>query len=105
MSHYRAIIHYHFKKGLEERGMRLCQKELVNKAQELGCHSIELWRNERDPAYVIGIAAWVSIEDVRRCQALWDMKEQEILRYCTHSPKRDFFQVAAIDVDRSMRVA
>ena len=96
MSRYRAIIHYHFKKGMEEKGMKFFQKEIVEKAQELGCQGAELWQSERDRAYAVGIGAWNSIEDARRFQALWDQKEKEILRYCVGAPKQEFFKTSTV---------
>lgn len=93
MSHYRVIVHYHFRKGMEAQGIRFLEKELVDKARELGCVSIEIWQNEHDPSYSVGVGAWSSFEDARKFQGQWDAKEQELLRYCANAPKRTFFRV------------
>ncbi len=94
MSQYRAIIHYHFRKGMEEQGMKFFQRELVDKAPELGCQGIELWQSEKDGSYAVGIGAWNSLEDARRFQNLWDQKEKELLRFCIASPKQEFFKTS-----------
>ena len=47
-ANYRAIVHYHFKEGMEEKGIQFLENELVKKGRELGCHYIELWQNEKD---------------------------------------------------------
>ncbi len=49
MSGYRAIVHYHFKKGMEEQGIRFLENELLRKAHQLGVHDIEILFNELEP--------------------------------------------------------
>lgn len=105
MSQYRSIVYYHFKKGMEEQGMKYFEKEFLNKAEEYGCHGIEMWRNEADHSYVVGIGAWNSMDDVRRFQDVWDVKEKELLRFCTKTPKRELFKTNSRMEERSRKAA
>jgi hypothetical protein len=77
---------------MEEQGMKFFEREILMKAHELGCVGIEMWQNEGDRSYLVGIGAWNSLEDARKFQDVWDMKEMELLRYCTNSPKRELFK-------------
>lgn len=88
-----------------EQGVKFFEKELVNKAHEYGCQTIELWRNETDHSYVVGVGAWNSMEDARKFQSQWDAKEQELLRYCTNAPKREFFSIKSAYAEKARVVA
>lgn len=105
MANYKAIVQYHFKKGMEEQGLKFLDKELIKKAQEYGCHGIELCQNEKDHTYLVGIALWNDIEDARRFQSLWDSKERELLRFCTSTPKREFFRVRDTYTEKMRKAA
>lgn len=105
MLNYRAIVQYHFKKGMEEEGMRFLENELVKKAKEYGCHTIELCHNERDPSLLVGIASWESLEDAKRFQSLWSAKEHEIMRFCSAAPHHEFFKVTSSYKERSRKAA
>ena len=104
-NHYRAVVHYHFKNGMEEEGVRFLERELIKKAKEYGCHDIELWQNDRDPAVFTGVALWNDIQDARRFQSLWEKKEKEFLRYCTGTPHREFYRVRATFLEKSKKAA
>jgi len=105
MTTYRAIVHYHFKKGMEQQGIRFFENELLKKAQEYGCHSIELWQDERDPQHLIGTGMWNSLEEARRFQSHWNEKERELINFCTNTPKREFLKIKATYSEKSRRVA
>jgi 3-oxoacyl-ACP reductase-like protein len=98
---YRAIVHYHFKKGLEEEGILFLERELMKKAQQMGCHGIEIWQNEKAQTYVIGIGHWKSIEEARRFQDKWNAKEKELLRFCTNVPEREFYEFRSAFTQRA----
>jgi Antibiotic biosynthesis monooxygenase. len=102
---YRAIVHFHFKKGLEEEGIILLQKELIEKASQLGCHSIELLQDEMNPTYIVGIAEWASIEEARTFQQRWSKKEEQIIRMCTNAPQREFYRVRTTSTERGRKAA
>jgi len=105
MGNYRAIVHYSFKKGMEAQGLKFLEEELVKKAQNYGCHFIELWQNERDPSIVVGVAIWNDLEDARRFQSKWQEKEQELMQFCTESPKREFFVLKTTYVEKGKKAA
>lgn len=105
MSNYRAIVHYHFKKGMEEKGIKFLERELLSKAQEFGCHGLELWQDERDPTFLVGIGAWNSIDDARRFQSHWDEKEKELIEFCESAPKREFLKIRSTYAEKEKRVA
>lgn len=105
-SNYRAIVHYHFKRGMEEQGIRFLENELVKKAQEYGCHYVEIWQNEKDHTIVEGVAVWHDIEDARRFQSKWKNKEQELVRkFCEDSPEREFCKIRSIFVEKARKAA
>lgn len=105
MSTYRAVVHYEFKKGMEEEGIKFLERELVKKAQNYGCHEIELLHSEKNPCHLIGIATWKNIEEAKKFQATWDAKEKEILRYCTDVPKREFFKMRSTYTEKAKKAA
>ena len=90
-ANYRVIVHYHFKKGMEEQGIKFLENELFKKGQEFGCHHIELWQNERDKCIVEGVAIWNDLEDAKRFQSRWELKEKEMVnKFCIQTPTREF---------------
>lgn len=105
MSKYRAIVHYRFKEGMEEKGLRFLENELVKKAESFGCHGIEILHSEDDPTFVVGIATWNDIQDARRFQAKWATKEHEMLSFCTSSPKREFFKIVSTFMEEKHKKA
>ncbi len=105
MPSFRAIVHYKFKKGMEEQGIKFLENELVKKAQEYGCHGIELWQNGKDATNLVGIGSWNSLEEARTFQSHWDSKEHELMRYCQEKPHREFFKVCSVYAEKQRRVA
>lgn len=105
MANYRALVHYHFKKGMEEKGIKFLENELLKKAQEYGCHNIELLQNGHDSSYLIGVGLWHSLEEARKFQAVWDSKEKELIQFCTNRPKREFFKVRSVFTEKSKKAA
>jgi len=96
MQKYRALVHYYFNKGMVKEGIRFLERELIKKAEEYGCHDVEIWQSEKDINYVVGMGTWNSLEDARRFQALWESKEQELTRLCINTPKREFFKIQSM---------
>jgi heme-degrading monooxygenase HmoA len=105
MGNCRALVHYTFKKGMETQGLKFLENELVKKAQTYGCHSIELWQNERNPNVIIGVAVWNDIEDARRFQKQWEEKENELMKFSSEVPKREFFTCKANFVEKGKKAA
>jgi hypothetical protein len=104
MASFRAVVHYNFKKGMEEQGIKFLETELLRKAKEFGCHGIELWQSGKSGDTVLGIGLWNSVEEARRFQAAWGPKEKELLRFCTGTPHREFYKVRSVYAE-SMRKA
>jgi len=90
---YEVVVHYTFKKGMEEKGVRFLETELVKHAQELGCHTVLICQNERHPNDVCGIAAWNSIDEARNFQSRWAEKEKTLISYCSGEPRRDVWKI------------
>ena len=105
MTNYRAIVHYKFKKGQEEQGLKFLESELLKKAQELGCHGIELLQSGRDSSTIVGVGHWNSLEEARKFQALWDAKEHELMRYCQVRPHHEFYKVYSVYAEKQKKVA
>lgn len=93
MSNYKALVHYHFKKGMEEQGIKFLERELVKKAHQYGCHGIDLLQSEKDPTLLIGVGYWNTIEEARQFQAIWVVKEKELLKFCVDRPVREFYRL------------
>ena len=105
MQQFKAVVHYHFKKGKEMQGLKFLENNLLKQAQEMGCHYIEMLQCERDPTYVIGIAVWSNINEARRFQSTWDRYEQELLQFCTKTPEREFFKIKGIFEEKGRKAA
>jgi hypothetical protein len=105
MHNYRAIVQYHFKKGMEAEGIRFLENELIKKAKEYGCHTIELCHCERDPTLLIGIASWDNLEEAKRFQSTWGAKEREIMRFCSAAPHHEFFRLQSSYKERAPKAA
>lgn len=105
MQKYRVIVNYQFKKGMEQQGLKFLENELVKKAQQYGCHNLEIWHSEKEPSHVVGIGYWDSIEDARRFQAIWNEKETQLQRFCTNKPQREFFKVKSVYTEKAKKAA
>lgn len=90
---YRAIVHYHLKKGMEGKALKFLENELLKKAKELGCHDIELLQDDKDPLHFIGTGLWNSLNEAKKFQSIWDQKEKEFNEFCTSKPQREFFKI------------
>lgn len=101
MEEYQVIVHYHFKKGMEEKGIRYLETELLKNARDFGCHTIEFCQNERDPGEVLGMATWNSLQEARKFQSQWGEKEKELIGFCTNAPKREVFKIRSTYMEKS----
>lgn len=105
-SNYRAIVHYHLKKGMEEKGLRFLENELVKKGPELGCHYLELWQNEKDSSIIEGVAMWNTLDEAKKFQTLWSSKEKEFIHlFCTETPKREFCKLRHSYIEKARKAA
>lgn len=105
MSKYKALVNYHFKKGMEEQGIKFLERELIKKAQEYGCHGIELLQSEKNPSLLIGVGYWNSIDEARQFQTIWNAKESELLKFCINKPTREFFKLRNSYSEKQRKVA
>jgi len=105
MSKYRAIVNYRFKSGMEDKGIKFLENELLRKADSYGCHNIEILQSESDPTHVLGVALWNDIQDARRFQAKWAAKEHELVKLCEQPPKREFFKIATTFTEHLKKAA
>ncbi len=107
MAHYQAVVHYHFKKGREEEGVKFLEKELLQHAREYGCHDIEICQSERDTSELLGLAVWKSIDEAKAFQSQWIHKEKELLRLCTNPPTREIFKIRSnyVEKEKSHKIA
>jgi len=90
MASFRAVVQYHFKKGMEEQGIKFLENELINKATQYGCHHIELLQDDKDHSFFIGVATWSSFEEAKKFQAHFESKEKELMKFCVKAPTRHF---------------
>ncbi len=105
-SNYRVMVHFHFKEGKEEEGIKFLENELIKKGKEFGCHYVELWQNEKDPTIVEGVAVWNDLEDARNFQSKWKNKEQELIsKFCTGDATREFCIIRSIYMEKPAKKA
>ncbi len=102
---YKAVVNYHFKKGMEEQGIKFLENELLKKAQEYGCHGIELLQNDKEGNQFIGLALWNSLQEAKHFQEMWGTKEKELLRFCETPPTRAFYKIRAIYSEKAKKAA
>jgi quinol monooxygenase YgiN len=105
MVSYRAIVHYHLKNGMQNQALKFLENELIKHAQEFGCHNLEILQNETHPESIVGIATWNSLEDARRFQAEWQNKEEQLMRFCSAPPKREFCKVYTSYFEKTRKAA
>ncbi len=105
MAYFRAIVQYHFKKGMADQGLKFLENELIKKAQNLGCHHVELLQDDIDPSYFVGIAVWNSLEEAKKFQHHFSAKEKEILKFCSKEPTRHFCRVRSHFEEKSKKAA
>jgi hypothetical protein len=96
MSIYRGIVHYHFKKGCEEKGIKFLEVELFKAAHEFGNHNFDICFDEKDPCHVIGMAWWNRFEDAHQFQQMWQRKERA---------NREFFKLRKSLFEKKKKVA
>jgi len=105
-SNYRAIVHYHFKEGMEEKALNFLETELIKKGQEYGSRYTELWQNEKNPSIVEGISFWDDIEDAKRFQSQWESKEKELIsKFCEGAPRKEFFKLRSTYMQKPRKAA
>ena len=102
---YRAVVNYEFKKGMEEEGMKFLENELIKKADQYGCHGLELLCSEKNACHVIGIGTWKNIEEAKKFQSKWGAKEKELLRFCVNTPSHEFFNIRSTYTEKSRKAA
>jgi len=90
---YRAIVHYRFKPGMEEKGVEFLKNEMLKLAEKDGCKDIELLADERHPGHWVGTGIWNSVDEARKFQSHWDAKEKELQKFCIEAPKREIFKI------------
>jgi hypothetical protein len=105
MGSYRAVVQYHFKKGMEEQGIRYLENELFKKAHSLGCHHIELLQDEKDHSFFIAVAEWNHFDEAKKFQSHFEKIEKELMRFCSKTPTRHFCKVHFEHVEKSKKVA
>lgn len=105
MAKYKALVHYHFKKGQEEKAFKLLQNELNKLPSIQGCSGMELLHNEKDPSRAVGITIWESIDDARDFQTLWNETEKEITLFCDERPHHQFFKITTVQLGKGKKAA
>jgi hypothetical protein len=93
MSAYKAVVHYHFKKGMEKKGEKFIEDELIKAAERCGCHDIEFCKDKKDACHFVGMGTWDSLQEGEKFHKQWIANEKELMKYCTHRPHRDVFEI------------
>ena len=90
---YRAVVHYHFKKGQEKEGLKYLENELSKAAKAAGARNLEVWYTDKDPTHVVGMGMWNNLDEARKFQSVWESKEKELMKYCSEKPHREVYHV------------
>jgi hypothetical protein len=96
LGNYRAIVHYRFKPGMEQKAIEFIKNELFKQAEKDGCKDIEILADERHEGHWVGTGVWNSIDEARNFQSHWNVKEKELQKYCTEAPKREIYRIERI---------
>jgi quinol monooxygenase YgiN len=105
MSIYRGIVHYYFKKGWEEKGIKYLEVELFKAAHEYGNHHFDIYYDEKNPGHVMGTSIWNTFDEAHRFQEMWQRKEKEIMEHMTKEPMREFYKLRKSMFEKSKKVA
>ncbi len=100
MAQYQILVHYHFKKGMEEEGLRFLETELLKHAKEYGCHYLEICQSEKSPSEVLGLAIWNSLDEAKRFQSKWVEKENKLISFCTNPPEREVYNIRSTYMEK-----
>lgn len=95
MHQYRVIVHYHFKEGMKDEGIKFLEDELLKTAKDCKCQDIEVWYNEKEPSHNIGMGLWDDLEEARKFQMKWKAKEKELMKYCSEVHHREIYRVSS----------
>ncbi|PIS00927.1 MAG: hypothetical protein COT84_05045 [Chlamydiae bacterium CG10_big_fil_rev_8_21_14_0_10_35_9] len=93
MATYKVVNHYHFKKGMEKKGEKFIEDELLKAAKKCGCHDIEFGQDKDDNGHFIGMGTWDSLKDLENFHKEWKVNEQELMKMCEHRPHRDVLEI------------
>jgi len=93
MSQFRAIVHYHFKKGHEEEGIKYLEEHLTKEISRHGGHHIEIFRDESQHGNVIGIAEWNNVDEAKKFQKYFSAIENEMSRFLSDKPSHHFYKL------------
>lgn len=91
----RVIVHLNFKNGMEEKGLKLIEREIFDLLIDHGATGIELFQSADNPSHYFYAADWNTIEDAKRAQKEWEGKIKELQGCCTAAPKREFYNMKA----------
>lgn len=87
----RVIVHFNFKKGMEEKGVTIIEDELFEFLKKSGCQKSELFQDAENPSHYYYTADWNSVNDAKKIQKEWESKTKELHTYCTNHPKREIY--------------
>lgn len=93
MTHYKAVVHYHFKKGKENQGRKFVEDELLKAASHCGCHNIEFCQDEKDSCHFVGMGTWDNMNDWKKFHKVWKVNEARLMELCEHHPHRDVYKI------------
>lgn len=92
-SRCRVLVHFNFKKGSEEKGLKMIEKDIFELLEQKGCLGLELFQDAENPTHIYYSADWNSIEEAKRAQKEWEDVIATITNLCTSTPKREFYNL------------
>lgn len=89
----KILTHYFFKEEMIEEGCEFVQEKLVQVAIEMGCYNIELIQDELNSGHFITAGNWPTQKDAESFQSVFSKQQDELMKYCKKSCRREMYQV------------
>ena len=89
----KILTHYFFKEEMIDEGSKFVQEKLVQVAKEMGFYNIEFIQDELDSGHFIIVGNWPTQKDAQSFQPVWSKQQDELMKYCKKSCRREMYQV------------
>lgn len=93
MTAYRGIIHYQFKPGKEEEGLRFIETEFFRYALECGAREVEVFAVEGNRSYAVSTAVYNDMNAANKFKAFFESHKDKLMQFCLSMPKREILKL------------
>ncbi len=105
MAKCRVLCEFDFKKGMEDKGLKLIEKNLFDLFLKHGALSVELFQDAENHSKYYYAADWNSLNDARKIQKEWEQQITELRSLCTNNPKREFYELKSSRMEKMRKAA